>query len=311
MPDDARGQARRPRRAVSGILLLDKPPGLSSNRALQRARQCFGAAKAGHAGTLDPMATGLLPVCLGEATKIAGRLLGGRKAYQATCRLGINTDTDDSEGEVLRTRPVPDLDAAGIESVLARFRGRIRQVPPVYSALKQDGVPLYRRARRGEAVTAPEREVEIHRLEHTGGAGADLELDVECGSGTYVRSLARDIGEALGCGAHLVALRRTWVEPFAAPRMYTLEELALRAEEGIGALDACLLPLEAGLAGLPRLDLDGDASRRLRHGQAVRLRHPPGEALAVDPQGVAVALVEVAAGGQVRVVRGFAEPSGA
>src|SRR6185437_12143937 len=206
----ARSESRVPRpesRATSGILLLDKPSGISSNRALQQVKRLLGAAKAGHTGSLDPLATGLLPLCFGEATKIAGYLLGARKAYAAECRLGITTDTFDSDGAVLVERAVPTLDDGAIRAELAKLTGHITQVPPVYSALKQGGVPLYKRARRGEAVEAPPREVDVFHFDLLERTGDTLGLHVECGSGTYVKSLVRDLGEALGCGAHLTALR--------------------------------------------------------------------------------------------------------
>jgi tRNA pseudouridine55 synthase len=293
-------------RAVSGILLLDKPQGLSSNAALQKARRLFRAAKAGHTGSLDPLATGLLPVCFGEATKIAGLLLGSRKAYEAECRLGATTTTDDAEGEILGRREVPAFDERTLREALATLTGRITQVPPVYSALKQGGVPLYRRARRGEAVEAPPREVEIHRLELIGRSGDRLRLHVECGSGTYVRSLTRDLGEMLGCGAHLTALRRLWVEPFREPRMSTLDELAALAEADPAELDRRLLPLEQGLAGYPQVRLDATAAVRLRQGQVVEgSGAPAGRCVALNPQGRAVALAECDGQGRLRALRGF------
>ena len=209
-------------RDVHGILLLDKPPGVSSNGALQVVRRLFLAAKAGHTGSLDPLATGLLPICFGEATKIAGLLLGSRKAYETECRLGATTTTDDAEGELIEQRAVSGYDDAMIVDTLAMLTGRITQVPPIYSALKQAGVPLYKRARRGEQVEAPPRAVDVYRFELLENANDRLRLHVECGSGTYVRSLVRDLGERLGCGAHVTALRRLWIEPFRTPRMYTI-----------------------------------------------------------------------------------------
>ena len=206
---------RRPRtvfRPLDGILLFDKPAGLSSNQALQRVRHVFRAQKGGHTGSLDPLATGLLPVCFGEATKIAGLLLGARKAYAATAVLGATTDSDDADGAVLRRRPVPDFSTAELEIALAPLRGRIQQRAPIISALKQGGEPLYARARRGEDIEAPVRTVHVHRLELVGHAGNTVELHIECGSGTYVRSLVRDMGESLGCGAHVATLRRLWVD---------------------------------------------------------------------------------------------------
>lgn len=269
----------RPRtvfRRLDGILLLDKPSGLSSNQALQRVRHLFRAEKAGHTGSLDPLATGLLPVCFGEATKIAGLLLGSRKAYETVAVLGATTDTDDADGAVLRERPVPPLDEATVEAAMAPLRGRIRQRAPIYSALKQGGEPLYAMARRGEAVQAPERDVEVLQFRCVAREGNRLRLHVECGSGTYVRSLVRDLGEALGCGAHVAELRRLWVEPFSAPVMYTLEQLQATAEAGDARLDACLLPIESGLAHFAQATLDPPSAQRFAHGQSVASAAPQG-----------------------------------
>ena len=256
-------------RPLDGILLLDKPAGMSSNAALQAARRLFRAEKGGHTGSLDPLATGLLPLCFGEATKLAGLLLGADKAYEAGIVLGATTDTDDADGQVLLERPVPALDRVALEAALAPLTGVLRQRAPVYSALKQGGEPLYARARRGEAIEAPVREVVVHAIELLDFGPGRLRLRVACGSGTYIRSLARDLGEALGCGAHVTQLRRLWVDPFTAPRMYTLEELETLAAGGDEALDACLLPIEAGLAAYPRVTLDDDQARRLAQGQGV------------------------------------------
>jgi tRNA pseudouridine55 synthase len=295
-------------RNISGILLFDKPLGASSNQAMQRARHVFAAAKAGHTGSLDPLATGLLPICFGEATKIAGHLLGARKAYRAECRLGVTTTTDDAEGEVTATRPVPSLDAGAIEAALYTLRGHITQVPPAYSAIKQGGVALYKRARRGEDVQVPAREVEVQRLDLLAREEDMLALHVECGSGTYVRSLVRDLGERLGCGAHLTALRRLWVEPFMQPDMHTLESLQLTFDtDGLGALDALLLPLEAGLQTLPVLHVTPEQVVQLRQGkrfaQDELVGAPICRALGSDSR--LVALVEIDAHGEVRVRRGF------
>ena len=297
---------RKDTRDVHGILLFDKPQGFSSNQALQIVRRLYGAAKAGHTGSLDPLATGLLPICFGEATKIAGLLLGSRKAYVTEAKLGATTETDDAEGRIVETREVSSLDDASIESALASLTGRIRQVPPAYSAIKQGGEPLYRRARRGETVEVPVREVDVHAFRLVGRTPTVLTLEVECGSGTYVRSLVRDLGERLGCGAHVVSLRRLWVEPFLAPRMTGLETLRSLAETGgRDALDALLMPLEEGLSGYPRIAIDEAAAARLRHGQAVPMPDAtPGRLVALDPAGKAVALVE-SAGGRLRSLRGF------
>lgn len=298
----AEARSKRAFRDVDGILLFDKPKGLSSNQALQRVRFLFGARKAGHTGSLDPLATGLLPICFGEATKIAGYLLGSRKAYLAECVLGSTTNTDDADGEVMTTRPVPEN--PDIESALQALRGTLLQTPPKYAAIKVDGVALYKRARRGEEFEPPPRAVEIDRLDLMGRDGDRLSLHVECGSGTYVRSLVRDLGELLGCGAHLTALRREWVEPFRQPSMVTLDELsAMTAEE----MKARLLPLEAGLTALPALTVDGGEELRLRQGKTLTqtVLHNVPLARAMDSAGRLVALVEIDASGEVRVRRGF------
>lgn len=266
---------RKAFRKLDGILLLDKPRGLSSNQALQRVRHLFRAEKAGHTGSLDPLATGLLPVCFGEATKIAGGLLGARKAYDTVARLGVATDTDDAEGAILRERPVPPLGVGDIDAALQRFIGRIRQRPPLYSALKRGGEPLYARARRGEAIEVEAREVEVHAFELQSAAdlldGGEplLRLHVECGSGTYVRSLVRDLGEALGCGAHVAELRRLWVDPFRDPRMWSIDALEQLARRGEHAMDACLLPVESGMAAWPEVSVNQAQAARLAHGQPV------------------------------------------
>ena len=296
-------------RPLDGILLLDKPAGMSSNAALQLARRLFRAEKGGHTGSLDPLATGLLPLCFGEATKLAGLLLGSDKAYEAGIVLGVTTDTDDADGQPLRERPVPALDRAQVEAALAGFTGALQQRAPVYSALKQGGEPLYARARRGEAIEAPVREVKVHAIELLELAPAHLRIRVTCGSGTYIRSLARDLGELLGCGAHIASLRRLWVEPFTAPAMYTLGQLEALAAAG-GAdeapLQACLLPLEAGLTGFPRVELDAAQARCLGMGQRLHGAWSPGNPVAVfGPEGRALGLGVVAADGQLSPQRLF------
>lgn len=280
-------------RRLDGILLLDKPAGMSSNQALQRVRHLFRAEKAGHTGSLDPLATGLLPVCFGEATKIAGLLLGSRKAYETVARLGATTDTDDADGVILRERPVPELDELAIEAALAPLRGRIRQRAPIYSALKQGGERLYAMARKGLPVEAPEREVEVLDLRVVERLPGALRLHVECGSGTYVRSLVRDLGEALGCGAHVEQLRRLWVDPFRAPAMVDLPTLQADAETGDERLVARLLPVAEGLADFARVELGAEAARRFAHGQAVAA--PEAEAL---PAGAGGPVVVMGPGGR-------------
>ena len=294
-------------RKLDGLLLLDKPQGLSSNQALQRVRHLFRAEKAGHTGSLDPLAIGLLPVCFGEATKIAGLLLGSRKAYETTAALGLTTDSDDADGAPLLEREVPgNLDDARIEAALAPLRGPIRQRAPIYSALKQGGEPLYAKARRGESIEAPERDVVVRELRVLGREGNRIRLLVECGSGTYVRSLVRDFGEHLGCGAHVATLRRLWVDPFTSPRMYGLDELQALAEQGEAALDACLLPIEAGLASFPRIELDATQARRLGQGQRFPVEAMPLEQVAIfDETGRVLGLGEIDADRVLRPARLF------
>jgi len=297
-------------RDLHGIVLLDKPLGLSSNEALQVVRKgIFRAEKGGHTGALDPLATGLLPLCFGEATKLAGILLGSRKAYLAECKLGATTSTADLEGEVVQVRPVPVLSDEAIEASLAKLRGRITQVPPVYSAIKLDGEPLYVKARRGEAVDIPSREVEVYRLDVVSHTDDSLTLYVECGSGTYVRSLAVDLGEDLGCGAHLTALRRLWVDPFREPVMVTVEQLQAAAEQGDDTLLALLLPVSAGLAGLPELRLDAERTLAVSQGQQIPLDPLLSGPLAVFADDGRLLILGNAIDGKLHIVRGFNLPA--
>jgi tRNA pseudouridine55 synthase len=292
---------------VHGVLLLDKPLGLSSSHALQRVRRMLGAAKGGHTGALDPLATGMLPLCFGEATKLAGVLLGERKVYHAVCRLGQVTRTDDAESEVICERPLPDLDDASIAALLQQFVGRISQVPPIYSALKQQGQPLYRRARRGEAVQAPQRQVEVHALRLLQRHEDRLMLEVECGAGFYVRALARDLGERLGCGGHLAALRRLWVAPFQVQPMIELDTLEqILRHDGREALRAQLRPIEEVMPQWPRWMLSAAESLMISQGRALIAPRTaaPGPCLLLDPGGRALAVAEVL-DGRFRVSRGF------
>jgi len=294
-------------RRLDGILLLDKPAGMSSNAALQVARRLFRAEKGGHTGSLDPLATGLLPLCFGEATKIAGLLLGSAKAYDAEVVLGLTTDTDDSDGSTLLERPVPAISRDQLDAALAPLKGRIRQRAPIYSALKQGGEPLYLKARRGETIDAPERDVEVHAIEVLDQQSTRLSLRVTCGSGTYIRSLARDLGESLGCGAHIAGLRRLWVDPFRDAPMVTLDTLRDLAGQGDEpAMEALLLPLVAGLAHYPRIDLDAEQARRFCLGQ--RLRDPAwgeGTVAVHGPDALIQGLGEVDGNGRLSPQRRF------
>lgn len=250
---------------VDGVLLLDKPQGISSNHALQRARRLLQAQKAGHTGTLDPMATGLLPVCLGEATKFSSHLLEADKVYRTRVRLGEITATGDAEGEVIERRAVAPFDDADIESVLARFRGEIEQVPPMYSALKHQGRPLYELARQGKTIERAPRRVTVYDTRLLARDAEGFELEVTCSKGTYIRTLAEDIGHALECGAHITALRRLKTGPFADDAMLTLE--ALEACGGQSEREATLLPADVLVAHLPSFDVDDSSASRLLQGQ--------------------------------------------
>ncbi len=264
---------RIPRRAVHGVLLLDKPRGLSSNDALQKAKRLFRAEKAGHTGTLDPLATGLLPLCFGAATKFSQISLDADKRYTATLMLGITTSTGDAEGEVLRRDDDVHVDRSQIEAACARFTGDIDQVPPMHSALKRDGRPLYEYARAGIEVEREARRVTIRHIDIAEGQGAAWTLDIACSKGTYIRTLAEDIGNALGCGAHLTALRRTGSGALTLAGAHTLEQLGEMDEAG---RDAALLPADALLDDWPVVRLEAaDAARFL---SGVRRRLPLADA---------------------------------
>jgi tRNA pseudouridine55 synthase len=249
--------------AVNGILLLDKPLGLSSSAAVQRVRRAFGRIKAGHTGSLDPLATGMLPVCLGEATKVAGHLLEGDKEYTFTARFGARRSTGDLEGEVVEECGVPQDLRAALQAVIPAFTGPVSQIPPMYSALKRDGQPLYKLARQGIEVDRPVRQVTIHLLELRAVTGDEATLRVLCSKGTYVRTLAEDLARAAGSCAHLTALRRNSVAPFPGAAMVTLD--AVEANPGVVPL---LVP-DAALAHLQEVLLDEEATRRLLQGQTV------------------------------------------
>jgi len=269
------------RRRLDGVLLLDKALGLSSNHALQAARRLYNAEKAGHTGTLDPLATGLLPLCFGEATKFSGELLNADKRYVATVQLGVITDTADAEGAVLERRPVA-VGHSEVQAALAAFVGEIEQVPPMYSALKRDGKPLYEYARAGIEVERVARRISIHELRLLDG-GDDLAngrfvFEVRCSKGTYVRTLAADIGDRLGCGAHLAALRRTGIGMLDVAQAHSMAMLEALAAE---ARDALLLPPDSLLTDLVEARLDAADAVRLRHGQAVRWSADEGARLRV------------------------------
>jgi len=282
---------RRKGRDVHGILLLDKPAGWSSNQAVQKVRWLFQARKAGHTGTLDPFATGMLPICLGEASKTAAFMLDADKTYEARARLGEATATGDLAGEILRREALPVLGAGDIERAMAAFTGDIRQVPPMYSALKHQGQPLYKLARAGQEVEREARSVTIHGLELLAWNPPDLEFRVRCSKGTYVRTLAEDLAAALGSCAHLQALRRTASGPFDSG-MVTLE--ALEESVQAGTADALLLPPDAGLADWPVVTLDAAAAERFSHGNPVPVaKSAPALARVYSDAGLLLGLGEV------------------
>ena len=266
---------RRKGRDVNGILVIDKPQGVTSNGILQQVKRLFGAAKAGHTGALDPLATGVLPLCFGEATKFSQMMLDSDKAYIATARLGIRTETGDSEGAVVAEKPVPDgLTADLLEPVLDGFRGDIQQVPSMYSALKHKGRPLYEYAREGIEVERPARPVTIYELTLLDIRENELDIAVSCTKGTYIRSLVEDIGEALGCGAHVTALRRTMASGFTLADAHAVSDLEAMRERG-ESLDGLLVAPDAALSMFPAHRLAGQALVSILNGQPVRI---PGQA---------------------------------
>lgn len=298
-PEGQRAQ-QHPGQALCGILLLDKPKGLSSNGALQRVRYLLGRPKAGHTGSLDPLATGMLPICIGEATKLAGALLAGAKGYTVRMKLGERTDTGDAEGQVVEHAAVPTLDAARIEAALATQRGRQLQVPPMYSALKRAGQPLYKLARKGLEVERAAREIEIHSLDLLDFNGDSIEARVSCSKGTYVRTLVEQIGAALGTCAHVTALRRDFVEPFRERAMVTLEQLeALKGPPP-------LLDADLAVPHLPALELSPSDARAIGYGQEISsLDVAPGELRLYGPGGLFLGLGKADPRGIVRPERLF------
>jgi tRNA pseudouridine55 synthase len=261
---------------VRGILLLDKPVGMSSNAALQQVKRLYQARKAGHSGSLDPLASGMLPITLGEATKMAGFVLEADKQYWARIKLGVTTTTGDAEGEPVRTRPVSPLDEAVLRALLDDFTGPILQVPPMHSAIKRNGQPLYKLAHKGMEVERQPRQVMINHIRVLTHVGDELELEISCSKGTYVRTLAEDIGERLGCGGHVASLRRLTIGPYRGDQMVALESLAAAAETGgLEALDALLLPMESALLHWPSVCLSDEMAFFIRRGQPVVVSKAP------------------------------------
>ncbi len=270
------GRRKNKGRAVNGVLLFDKPAGGSSNFMLQKVKRLFAAAKAGHTGSLDPLATGMLPICFGEATKISAFLLDADKRYHLRCQLGVSTTTGDAEGEVLESKDAGHVSVADIEALLAEFTGEIEQVPPMYSALKHNGERLYKLARQGVEVERKARLITIYEIAVLGLEDGVLEMEVACSKGTYVRTLVEDIAARLDLGAHITTLRRLSVGPYEG-EMMTLEALEELAESGMEALDSCLLPIDSGVADWPDVQLGADAAFYVRQGQAVLVPHAPTE----------------------------------
>jgi len=264
--------AKRSRgRVISGIILLDKPSGITSNAALQKVKRLYQAAKAGHTGTLDPFATGMLPICLGEATKVATYLSDASKAYAARISLGMQTSTGDPEGEPVDQANVPELDREDFLEALATFEGEIEQVPPMYSALKSDGRRLYELAREGVEVERPARAVKIFQLSLVDHGPDWLDIEVVCSKGTYIRVLAEDLARALGTVGHCASLRRLVVGPFGGGDTYTLDQLALKAEHGHSALDDLLMSADAALGHLPALKVPEQSLAAVRNGNLIEV----------------------------------------
>ncbi len=266
----------RTRRDVNGILVLDKPIGLSSNAALQEAKRLFYAKKAGHTGSLDPLATGVLPLCFGESTKFSQFLLAANKRYQATVSLGVATSTGDYEGEVIEEKAVDRFNDQELEAALDQFRGEISQIPSMYSALKVNGQPLYKLARQGIEIEREARQVTIFRLELLENSGRELVLDIHCSKGTYIRTLAEDLGKVLGCGAHVSSLRRNCSGPFGIEVAVTLEKLAeIKENSGFLSLDKLLLSPAAAVQDWPKVELTEISASYLKQGQPVQIAKAP------------------------------------
>ncbi|MDH5257329.1 MAG: tRNA pseudouridine(55) synthase TruB [Gammaproteobacteria bacterium] len=265
-------------RDISGIILLDKPVGVSSNEALQQVKRIFHAQKAGHTGSLDPLASGLLPICFGEATKFSNYILTADKSYSTECHLGVTTTTGDAEGDVIETLPVPPVKTQEMAEILESFLGESFQIPPMYSALKQNGQPLYKLARQGIEVEREQREIWIENIELTSLKDDLLGFNVSCSKGTYVRTLAEDIGKKLGCGAHVTALRRYDLGVFHIDQAVTLEKLnTLRDEKAFAELDKYIIPVENALTDLISVSLTDDSAFYVKQGQAVQVSKAPAE----------------------------------
>ena len=263
-------------RNISGIVVLDKANGLSSNAALQEVKRLYEANKAGHAGSLDPLATGVLPVCLGEATKVSQFLLDSDKRYRARIKLGIRTDTGDSEGSIIERNEGIRVSRKAIERALTKFKGEVEQVPPMHSAIKMNGVPLYKLARKGIAVEREPRLVTLYQVCLVEFVNSELELEISCSKGTYIRTIADDLGQELGCGAHVIELRRTQAGVFTEKDSISAEELALEKENsGLDKIDQFLIPMDRAIQDLPEVNLPSITASHVKNGQAVLVRHLP------------------------------------
>lgn len=297
-------------RVVDGIILLDKPQGLSSNAALQSVRGLLRALKAGHAGSLDPLATGMLPLCFGQATKVCGYLLDSRKSYRVTARLGIKTDSADADGNIIEQRDVPLLEESLITHTLQSFLGAQQQVPPMYSALKHQGQRLYELARAGETVERAAREIVIEHIQLLSQDSQHIEFEVRCSKGTYIRSLVEDVAVRLGSIAHVTQLRRIQVDPFLESQMITMDALEQVAQQGLPALDTKVLPSDTALMTLPSIKLDDAQTTHLMHGrQLANLAAAEGLTRAYAVNGRFLGLIAVNAAGLALPERLFCQGS--
>lgn len=273
-------QRRRKGRSISGIIVLDKAVGLSSNKALQEVKWLFEANKAGHTGSLDPLATGVLPLCLGEATKVSQFLLNSDKRYRARIKLGIRTDSADSEGQVIAQCDEVNVSREQVEQALQSFKGETQQTPPMHSALKVDGVPLYKLAREGKTIPREARSICVYELELTDFHGDEIELEITCSKGTYIRTIADDLGQDLGCGAHIIALRRLQAGAFTEADCVSTDALReVKEKHGMDRLDQNLIPMDRAIEDLPEVNLPSIAASQFKNGQSVLVRHLPEEGL--------------------------------
>ena len=270
----------RRRRNISGIVVLNKAAGLSSNSALQEVKKLYEANKAGHAGSLDPLATGVLPVCLGEATKVSQFLLDSDKRYRTRIKLGIRTDSGDSEGTIIEQHEKVSVSRKVVEHALTKFKGEVEQLPPMHSALKIKGVPLYKFARKGITIERKTRLISVYKIELVNFGNGELELDIACSKGTYIRTIADDLGQDLGCGAHIIKLHRTQAGVFEEADCISSKELALeKASMGLDKIDQHLIPMDQAILDLPEVKLPSSTASYVKNGQSVLVRHVPEEGL--------------------------------